>query len=356
MTEMTADEPTAAPEFDVGRLDAFLHEQIPGLDGPLRVDRISGGQSNPTFFLTYANRRMVLRKKPAGTVLPSAHAVDREARVLRALAGTAIPVPRVLVFHPDADVVGTPFYVMERVEGRVFGECSLEGAASGDRRAMYMSYAETMARLHDVDWQGVGLGDFGRPGGYFTRQISRWGKQWQAARFRDIPDLVSLEAWLLDHMPPDDGEASICHGDFRIGNMMFHPTRPEIVAVLDWELSTIGHPMADLGFSAISWRSAPEEYGGLLGLDLATLGIPGGGGVPGPLLCGAPCCGDAACAIPRGVCDVSICRHLRGHRGTGACGNGGRRRRRAGGRPFDRLRAARDGGDGTKRLMRSESQ
>ncbi len=263
-----------AAEFDAGRLDSFLREHVAGLQGPLQVERISGGQSNPTFFLTYANRRMVLRKKPAGVVLPSAHAVDREARVLRALAETAIPVPQVLVFHPDADVVGTPFYVMERVEGRVFGRCDLEGAMPADRRAMYMSYAETMARLHDVDWRGVGLEDFGRPGGYFTRQISRWGKQWKAAAFRDIPDLVTLEAWLLEHMPADDGAATICHGDFRIGNMMFHPTRPEIVAVLDWELSTIGHPMADLGFSVISWRSTPEEYGGLLGLDLQALGIP----------------------------------------------------------------------------------
>ena len=267
-------DPGIDQEFDRDRLDAFLRECIAGLEGPMRLDRISGGQSNPTFFLTYANRRMVLRKKPAGEVLPSAHAVDREARVLRALAETAIPVPRVLMFHPGPDVVGTPFYVMERVDGRVFNQCDLEGVTPGDRHAMYMSYAETMARLHDVDWQAVGLGDFGRPGGYFTRQISRWGKQWKAALFRDIPDLVALEAWLLDHMPPDDGVAALCHGDFRIGNMMFHPTKPEIVAVLDWELATIGHPMADLGFSVITWRSTPAEYGGVLGLDLAALGIP----------------------------------------------------------------------------------
>lgn len=272
---MAVDGASSGPGFDVGRLDAFLRERIGGLEGRAELERISGGQSNPTFFLTYANRRMVLRKKPAGEVLPSAHAVDREARVLRALAGTAVPVPRVLVFHPEPDVVGTPFYVMERVEGRVFGGCELEGATPGERRAMYISYAETMARLHDVDWRAVGLEDFGRPGGYFTRQISRWGKQWKAARFRDIPDLETLEAWLLEHMPPDDEDATLCHGDFRIGNMMFHPTEPRIVAVLDWELSTIGHPMADLGFSVISWRSSPAEYGGLLGLDLVGLGIPG---------------------------------------------------------------------------------
>lgn len=274
MAAMTTDSPMVFPELDVARLDAFLHQRIPGLDGSVRLERIAGGQSNPTFFVTYANRRMVLRKKPAGAVLPSAHAVDREARILTALSDTQIPVPRVLVFYPDADVLGTPFYVMERVEGRVFGRCDLAGASPSERHAMYMSYADIMGRLHDIDWRSIGLSDFGRPSGYFARQISRWGQQWNAARFRDIPDLTRLETWLSAGLPPDDGQASICHGDFRIGNMMFHPTEPRVVAVLDWELSTIGHPMADVGFSVIAWRSTPAEYGGLLGLDLAKLGIP----------------------------------------------------------------------------------
>ncbi len=261
-------------EFDASRLDGFLRLCIPGLAGEMALERISGGQSNPTFFVTYANRRLVLRKKPPGETLPSAHAVDREARVLTALAGSAVPVPPVLVFHPDSDVVGTPFYVMERVEGRVFGGSELAGAAAADRRAMVMSYAETLARLHDVDWRAAGLDGFGRPGDYFARQVARWSRQWDAERFRDIPALGRLRDYLLEAMPPDDGTASLVHGDFRIGNMMFHPTEPRVVAVLDWELSTIGHPMADLGFSVICWRSSPAEYGGLLGLDLAALGLP----------------------------------------------------------------------------------
>lgn len=264
----------SAVEFDTAGLDAFLRERIPGLAGAMRLERIAGGQSNPTFFVSYPGRRMVLRKKPPGQTLPSAHAVDREARVLAALAGSAVPVPRVLLFHAEPEVVGTPFYVMERVEGRVFGSSDMEGAPASDRRAMVMSYAQTLARLHDVDWQAAGLDGFGRPGGYFARQVARWGKQWEAERFRDIPELGELRDILLAALPPDDGAASLVHGDYRIGNMMFHPTEPRVVAVLDWELSTIGHPMADLGFSVICWRSRPAEYGGLLGLDLPALGIP----------------------------------------------------------------------------------
>ena len=261
-------------EFDPARLDGFLRDAIPGLTGEMRLERISGGQSNPTFFVSYDDRRMVLRKKPAGDILPSAHAVDREARVLRALAGSAVPVPPVLLFHADPDVVGTPFYVMERVAGRVFASSDLPEAPMADRTPMVRSFAETLAALHDVDWQAAGLEGFGRPGDYFARQLARWTRQWDAARFRDIPDLARLQAWLEANLPPPDDFSAICHGDFRLGNMMFHPTEPRVVAVLDWELSTIGHPLADLGFAAIAWRSAPAEYGGLLGLDLAALGLP----------------------------------------------------------------------------------
>ena len=261
-------------EFDPQCLDRFLRGDIEGLEGAMQLERIAGGQSNPTFFVTYDNRRMVLRKKPPGETLPSAHAVDREARVLAALADSAVPVPRVLLFHAESDIVGTPFYVMERVEGRVFNSSAMDGAAVADRHAMVMSYAETLARLHDIDWQAAGLEGFGRPSGYFARQVARWARQWEAERFRDNPELGALRDLLLATLPADDGAASLVHGDFRIGNMMFHPTEPRIVAVLDWELSTIGHPMADLGFSVICWRSRPTEYGGLLGLDLAALGIP----------------------------------------------------------------------------------
>lgn len=263
-----------AVEFDTARLDAFLRGAIPDLSGEMQLARISGGQSNPTFFVSYANRRLVLRKKPAGEVLPSAHAVDREARVLQALAGTAVPVPPVVLFHAEPDVVGTPFYIMERVEGRVFNSCDLPGASTAERRGMYLSFAETLAKLHDVDWRAVGLEGFGRPGNYFERQVGRWTKQWEAQRFRDIPELTRLAEWVGTHIPADDGTATIVHGDFRPGNMLFHPTGPQVVAVLDWELSTIGHPLADLAFSVIAWRSAPNEYGGMLGLDIAALGIP----------------------------------------------------------------------------------
>ncbi|WP_240048189.1 phosphotransferase family protein [Crenalkalicoccus roseus] len=265
----------AAPEFDPDRLDAFLRGRIPGLEGRPEIARISGGQSNPTFFVTYPNRRLVLRKKPPGELLPSAHAVDREARVLTALAGTEVPVPPVLLFHPEPDVVGTPFYVMERVEGRVFPTCDLPGAAREERRAMVLAFAETLARLHEVDWRAVGLEGFGRPGNYFERQVARWTKQWEAARFRDIPELTRLARWVAENVPPDDGATALVHGDYRLGNVMFHPTEPRIVAVLDWELSTLGHPLADLAFSVLGWRAAPEEYGGILGMDLEALGMPG---------------------------------------------------------------------------------
>ena len=261
-------------EFDPARLDAFLKDRVPGLSGAMRLERIAGGQSNPTFFVSYKERRLVLRKKPPGRTLPSAHAVDREARVLTALAGSTVPVPLVVLFHAGDEVVGTPFYVMERLEGRVFASSDLAGAPVGERRAMVLSYADTLARLHDIDWQAAGLEGFGRPGGYFARQVARWSKQWEAERFRDIPALSRLQEHLLATMPEDDGATSLVHGDFRLGNMMFHPSEPGVVAVLDWELSTIGHPMADLAFSVVCWRSLPSEYGGLLGLDLGALGIP----------------------------------------------------------------------------------
>jgi aminoglycoside phosphotransferase (APT) family kinase protein len=278
MSEMASTTPTEpsraiAAEFDPGRLDAFLREAL-GLRGEMAIERIAGGQSNPTFFVSYPERRLVLRKQPAGPVLPSAHAVDREYRVLSALADTGVPVPRAVLFHAERDVIGTPFYVMERLDGRVFHDAALSAAAPAERRRMHFDFAETLARLHDVDWQAVGLEGFGRPGNYFARQIARWIKQWELARFRDIPDIARLAAWLPGHIPPDD-ETTVVHGDYRIGNIMFHPAEPRVVAVLDWELSTLGHPLADVAFSCLAWHSTPAEYGGLLGLDLTSLGIPG---------------------------------------------------------------------------------
>lgn len=263
----------AAAEFEPARLDAFLRASLPGLSGAMRLERIAGGQSNPTFFVTYDNRRLVLRKKPPGELLPGAHAVEREARIMSALADSRAPVPPVALIHADSDVVGTPFFVMERVEGRVFHDTTLPGVEPAQRRAMYFAMAETLAALHDVDWASVGLADYGRAGDYFSRQIARWSKQFRATQWREIPDLDRLIDWLPRNIPPSD-ETTICHGDFRIGNLMFHPTEPRVVAILDWELSTLGHPLADLSYSALAWRTRPQEFGGLMGADLAALGVP----------------------------------------------------------------------------------
>ena len=266
-------------DFDPAVLQAFLCARLsgpPGLTGPMTLQRIGGGQSNPTWFVSFDNRRLVLRMQPAGNLLPGAHAVDREARVMQALAGSALPVPQVLLFHAGREVVGTPFYVMERVEGRVFADCALPGMTPAERRAIYLAMADTMATLHRVDWAACGLADYGRQGGYFSRQIARWSRQSelsQQSATKPNADIEALRAWLPAHLP-DEAETTVCHGDFRLGNLMFHPTEPRVVAVLDWELSTLGHPLADVAFNAMAWRTLPSEYGGLRGLDLAALGIP----------------------------------------------------------------------------------
>lgn len=257
-------------DFDPARLERFLRDQFG--DGGLELERISGGQSNPTYFVTYGDRRMVLRKQPNGPILRGAHAVDREFRVLSALTQTDVPVPKPLAFEKDASVLGTPFYLMERVEGRVFHDCTLPDCPPDERRALYLSMAETLARLHAVRPDQIGLDDYGRPGNYFERQIARWSRQWQASPSDPIPQLDALTDWLPAHLPPDDGQVSIAHGDFRLGNMLFHPSEPRVVAVLDWELSTLGHPLADLGFCCMPWHTSPDEYGGILGAQ--SEGIP----------------------------------------------------------------------------------
>ena len=261
-------------DFDSATLERFLRSRITDLHGPMRLERIGGGQSNPTFFVSFDNRELVLRKQPGGTLLPGAHAVDREARVMQALADSALPVPQIVLFHAERDIVGTPFFLMNRVPGRVFPRCDLPGMAPGERRAIYLVMAETLATLHQVDWQRAGLADFGRRGGYFSRQIARWSSQWEKSRTRENADVEALREWLPAHLPADESETTIAHGDFRLGNLMFHPTEPRVVAVLDWELSTLGHPLADAAFNCMAWRTLPSEYGGLRGLDLAALGIP----------------------------------------------------------------------------------
>lgn len=263
----------ARADFDPAALDGFLRARFG--DGRMSLERIGGGQSNPTYFVDHGGRRMVLRKKPAGPLLRGAHAIDREFRILQALAPTGVPVPMPLLYHDDAELLGAPFYLMERLEGRVFHDCSLPGMSPEERRDIYLSMAEAMARLHAVRPEAVGLGDYGKPGNYFERQIGRWTRQLRESPGERIAALETIADWLPRHLPDDDGRVSIAHGDFRLGNLMFHSERPEVIAILDWELSTLGHPLADLGFCSMTWHSSPDEYGGILGLDHAALGIPG---------------------------------------------------------------------------------
>ena len=260
-------------EFDVNRLEQFLKNKLPELRGPMQVNRIGGGQSNPTFFVSFDNRELVLRKQPASTLLPSAHAVDREFRVMQALSQTTVPVPQVVLFHAERDVVGTPFYIMEKLPGRVFSECALPNMTPHERKAIYLGMAEAMAALHQVDWAAIGLSDYGREGSYFSRQLARWSRQWAMSKTRDDAAIELLIQWLGKNIP-DETETTISHGDFRLGNLMFHPTETRVVGILDWELSTLGHPLADVAFNCMAFRTLPEEYGGIRGLDLKALGIP----------------------------------------------------------------------------------
>ncbi|CAN7706872.1 phosphotransferase family protein [Aminobacter sp. LjRoot7] len=261
-------------DFDPRAFETFLRQSLGGADGPLRLTRIQGGQSNPTYFVDHGSRRMVLRKKPAGAILKGAHAVEREYRVLNALKPTGVPVPEAILLCENPTIIGTPFYLMERVEGRVLSDCSLPGMSPAERRAIYMAMAEALAALHRVDPRVIGLEDYGRPSNYFVRQLARWNQQLRQSDGPPIPDLYELMEWLEANMPPEDGRMSIAHGDFRLGNMMFHPTEPRVIAILDWELSTLGHPLADLGFCCMPWHTSPDEYGGILGLDMTQLGIP----------------------------------------------------------------------------------
>jgi aminoglycoside phosphotransferase (APT) family kinase protein len=263
----------APPDFDPARLQRYLQARLPGLEGPMTALRIGGGQSNPTYRLKFAARDVILRKQPTGELLPSAHAVDREYRIQQALAATDVPVPKMLHLCEDRSVIGTLFYVMAALDGRVVHDSSIPGATPAERGAMYDAMNDVLARLHRVDWQAHGLADFGRPGNYFARQIARWTRAWHASRTREIPELDRLAAWLPEHVPPGD-ETAIVHGDFRLGNLMFHPRAPKVIALLDWELSTLGHPLADLAFNCLLWHSTPEMYHGIAGLDHAALGIP----------------------------------------------------------------------------------
>jgi aminoglycoside phosphotransferase (APT) family kinase protein len=264
---------TTQIDFDPAALRGFLDSSF-GPEPVFALERISGGQSNPTYFVTHGDAQMVLRKQPNGPILKGAHAIDREFRVLQCLHPSGVPVARPILYHEDPGLLGTPFYLMERVEGRVFTDCALPGLEPAERRALWMGLADALAAMHALCPDEVGLGDYGRPGNYFERQIARWTKQWHASASEPIPELDRLAEWLPANLPPDDGAVSLAHGDFRMGNMIFHPTEPRVVAILDWELSTLGHPLADLGFCVMPWHTSPEEYGGILGLDHAALGLP----------------------------------------------------------------------------------
>ncbi|MBI4637638.1 MAG: phosphotransferase [Candidatus Rokubacteria bacterium] len=259
--------------FDVGALEGYMERHVPGFTGPLSVRQFRGGQSNPTYHLVAGDRDWVLRRKPPGKLLPSAHAVEREYRVISALAATDVPVPRTYALCEDANVIGTAFYIMECVLGRVLANPALPGFTPAERSAIYDDMNRVLARLHRVDWQALGLADFGKPGNYFARQIHRWTTQYRASETETVPAMERLIAWLPEHIPADDA-TTLVHGDFRLGNMLIHPTEPRVVAVLDWELSTLGHPLGDLGYNCLPWRLRAQEFDGFLGEDLGSLGIP----------------------------------------------------------------------------------
>jgi len=261
--------------FDEQRLLDYLSSHIESFRGPLSVRQFKGGQSNPTYLLDAGSGRYVLRRKPPGKLLKSAHAVDREFRIISALYATGFPVPRPLVLCEDDEIIGTTFFVMEFVEGRIFWDLDLPGLEPAERTAIYDNVNETIARLHNLDYAAIGLGDYGKPGNYFARQISRWSGQYRASETATVEAMDALIEWLPQNIPEDDS-ASIVHGDYRLDNMIIHPTEPKVIAVLDWELSTIGHPLADFTYHLMIWRMPEIGIGsvGLVDKPLQELGIP----------------------------------------------------------------------------------
>ncbi len=261
--------------FDEDALCNYLSDLLPGVNGSLGVKQFQGGQSNPTYLLSAGDARYVLRKKPPGKLLPSAHQVDREYRVMSTLAATDVPVPRMRLLCEDESILGTTFYVMDYLEGRVFADPLLPDCPAEERAQMYDSMNDTLAKLHLVDWATLGLDDFGRQGGYIERHTRRWSKQYEASKTDDIAEMDRLRDWLLAHLPEDD-TTTVVHGDFRLGNMLFHPSEPKIIGVLDWELGTLGHPLSDLAYNCMGYSmdSAQERAYGLAGLDLAAIGVP----------------------------------------------------------------------------------
>ncbi len=260
--------------FDTARLAAWMQAHIDGFAGPIEVSQFAGGQSNPTFLVQSARHRYVLRRKPPGKLLPSAHAVDREYRVITALANSQVPVAKAYALCEDTSVIGTAFYVMDYVEGRLFWNAALPEVTPPDRRAIYEEMTRVIAALHTVDYAAAGLADYGKAGHYVERQVSRWTQQYRAAQTETIDAMERLIEWLPQHIP-DDEETCIVHGDFRLDNAIFHPSEPKILAVLDWELSTLGHPLVDLAYFCMRYHLSADQFLGLAGLDVAALEIPG---------------------------------------------------------------------------------
>lgn len=261
-------------DFNEESLGRFLTKRLGADCGTYQLSRIKGGQSNPTYFLNWGEQNLVLRKQPNGPILRGAHEVDREYKVLEALHPTSVPVPEPVLYCAEPELLGTPFYLMQRVEGRVFTETSLLELPAEERTPIWMAVAETLASLHAIRPEEVGLADYGKPGNYFERQISRWWKQYQNSPSRPIQPIEDLYDWLLENLPADDGAVCFCHGDFRLENLLFHPIEVKVSAILDWELSTLGHPLADLGFCCMPWHTSSDEYWGLLGFDLNEFALP----------------------------------------------------------------------------------
>ena len=270
---------SAVDTLDEALLASYLEANIEEFKGPLTASKFAGGQSNPTFKIDAASGSYVLRRQPPGKLLKSAHAVDREYRVLAALADTDVPVAKVYHLCEDPEVIGSMFYIMEFCEGNVHWEAALDDISSGQQRAkMYDEMSRVLAAIHSVDLEAVGLADYGRPGNYFQRQYDRWSAQYKASELTPIPEMDQVIQWLGQHIPEDDGRVSLVHGDFRLDNMMFSADNNHVIAVLDWELSTLGHPFADLAYQCMGMRlpsgNGPGASSGLLGVDVEALGIP----------------------------------------------------------------------------------
>lgn len=262
-------------KFDQAKLEEYALAHVEGFQGPLEVRQFKGGQSNPTYQLITPNKKYVMRRKPPGKLLPSAHAVDREYKVITALGSTGFPVPRTYCMCEDESITGTIFYIMDMVEGRILWDPQLPDIAREGRHAIFDAKIKTLAQLHNTDYKAIGLENFGKPGDYFARQISRWTKQYQLSETQQINSMNKLIDWLPGNIPGDE-EVSIVHGDFRLDNMVLHPTEPKVSAVLDWELSTLGHPLGDFTYHLMQWYM-PNDAGStntLLGSDFSELNIP----------------------------------------------------------------------------------